>query len=119
MVTLSCSVQDCVNNEGGLCGASYIEIEGEGTNKKDDTYCSNYKPNTFINGVKSLTNTDFISEIAQVITGYEKPIIHPTVSCNAHNCFYNGNGRCEARSIMIIEDRNSQVAKTTCNTFEI
>lgn len=119
MVTLSCNVNDCVNNEGGLCGASYIEIQGEGTSKKEDTYCSNYKLNTFINGVKSLTNTDFVGEILQVMSGYEKPIIHPNVSCNAYKCFYNGDGKCEARSIMIVEDKLSQVTKTSCNTFQV
>ncbi|MGL4773158.1 MAG: DUF1540 domain-containing protein [Clostridium sp.] len=117
MVTLSCSVHDCVNNEGGLCGAQYIEITGENVNKKEDTYCINYQPSTFINEVKSMVNTDYVGEIMQVISGYDEPKFHPNVKCKVNSCFYNGNGLCEARSIMISDNTTIQVKRGNCETY--
>lgn len=52
MVKLNCMARKCVNNEGGLCGAEYILIEGteaedisivgSGAINKEDTCCETF-----------------------------------------------------------------------------
>ncbi len=115
--TLGCSVHSCINNEGGLCGAEYILIEGEDAYTSSQTHCSNYREKSIINGFKALGNTDFIGEIMQMVNECSDIKLSPTVSCNAKSCFYNGNGKCEARNLIITKNTERNDVLTQCETF--
>lgn len=115
--TLGCSVHNCINNEGGLCGAEYILIEGEDAYTSSQTYCSNYKEETIMNGFRALGNTDFIGEIMQMVSDNSEIKFSPTVACHAKSCFYNGNGKCEARNLIIVKNTERSDMLTQCETF--
>ncbi|WP_436513704.1 DUF1540 domain-containing protein [Clostridium thermobutyricum] len=116
MPTLGCSVQNCVNNEGGFCGANTIIVDGEEAYTSSQTQCETYRPETLTNAFKAMTNTNFTGEIAQIFSSREEILITPEVECTAKNCFYNANNRCEARNIMIVENRENEM-KNQCETF--
>ncbi|MGL5149149.1 MAG: DUF1540 domain-containing protein [Clostridium sp.] len=118
MITLSCGVFSCANNEGGLCGAQLIKIEGNQVKSNNDIYCANYMESNFINEAKTIINTNYVGEIMQIISGYNEPEFHPTVKCYVSSCFYNGNGNCEARSIMIGDKISSNNTKGICETYQ-
>lgn len=117
MNKLGCTAYNCVNNEGGLCGAEYILIDGEGAYTSDQTYCTNFKVDTLVNEIKAVGNTDFIGEIMQIMSGNDEIKMSPNVACNARNCFYNGNGKCEALNLMIVSNNSKENFKTQCETF--
>lgn len=115
--TLGCSVHHCINNEGGLCGAEYILIEGDEAYTSSQTYCSNFREETILNGFKALGNTDFVGEIMQMMSDDAEIKFSPLVSCNARSCFYNGDGRCEARNLIIVKNSGDNGIETQCETF--
>ena len=78
-----------------------------------DTFCFS---ETLTNAFKAMTNTNFTGEIAQIFSSREEILITPEVECTAKNCFYNANNRCEARNIMIVENRENEM-KNQCETF--
>lgn len=119
MTKLNCTARNCVNNEGGLCGAEYIMIEGEDSTKSPETYCSDFKEDNILNEIKSVANTDFIGELLQIFSSDARVIMSPKVICHATKCFYNGNGVCEAKDIAITTPKGtpSRESETQCETF--
>ncbi|GAA0070502.1 hypothetical protein UT300003_20250 [Clostridium sardiniense] len=117
MNTLGCTAHNCVNNEGGLCGAEYILVEGDSAYTSSQTYCSNFRVDTIVNEVKAVTNTDFFGEIMQILSGPGEVKFSPNVSCSARKCFYNGDGKCEARNLIIVGNMPRESAETQCETF--
>lgn len=117
MTKLNCTARNCVNNEGGLCGAGYILVEGIGSSTSEDTFCSNYKDDNIGNQVKALGNTNYVGEIMQMFSSMDDIKINPEIACHATSCFYNGNGRCEARDINMVGENATVSADTNCETF--
>ncbi len=117
MTTLGCTAHNCVNNEGGLCGAGYILIEGEDAYTSSQTYCSNFKEDNLVNEIKVVSNTNFLGEIMQMISGPDEIKFTPSVSCSAKKCFYNGDGKCEARNLIIVGNLPTKSSETQCETF--
>lgn len=117
MTRLGCTARSCVNNEGGLCGAGYILIEGIDSSSSAETFCSNYQVDNVANQVKALGNTNYIGELMQIFSSMDEIKMTPEVSCHAMKCFYNQNGKCEARDIMILGDNAQNSSETICETF--
>lgn len=117
MVRLNCMARRCVNNEGGLCGAEYIMIEGKGALSTSQTYCSNFKENNIMSQITALGNTNYVGEIAQIISEDLEMKMIPNVSCHAEKCFYNINGKCKASDISIVGDKAKVNKDTGCETF--
>lgn len=113
MTKLSCTASTCVNNEGGLCGATNILIEGVNSITSLETYCSNYRQENVLSQIGALGNTNYLGEVMQMLSSMDEMFMSPNVCCHAQKCFYNGNGKCEARDIMI--RRNDD--KSICETF--
>lgn len=117
MTKLGCTARSCVNNEGGFCGASYILVEGISSTTSTETFCSNYKADSIENQVKVLGNTNFVGELMQIFSGTDSVVMNPEISCHAFKCFYNGNGKCEARDIIILGDSSQVNSNAICETF--
>ncbi|MEG1004582.1 DUF1540 domain-containing protein [Clostridium sp.] len=115
--TLGCTAHNCVNNEGGMCGAEYILIEGDEAYTSSQTYCSNFRVETIGNAIKAVTNTDFIGEIVQMVSSKDEIKISPLVSCSATKCFYNADNKCEARNLIIVGNAPRDNTETQCETF--
>ncbi|MGL5417536.1 MAG: DUF1540 domain-containing protein [Clostridium sp.] len=116
MTTLGCSVQKCVNNEGGFCGANSILISGADAYTSHQTQCENYEPETILNAFKAIPNTNFLGELAQIVSTRDEIKITPEVVCTAENCLYNNEGMCGATNIIIIEN-NINRKRNQCETF--
>ena len=117
MTKLSCTARNCVNNEGGLCGAEYIMIDGMDSTTSGETYCSNYREENIGSQIAALGNTNYIGEVMQMLSSMDEVLMSPEICCHAKHCFYNGNGKCEARDIMIIGDDATESIDTRCETF--
>ena len=117
MTRLSCTARTCVNNEAGLCGAGQILIEGVVAKSSEDTFCSNFMEDNVANEFKALTNTNYIGELSQIFSSMEDIKMNPEIECHARSCFYNGNGKCEARDIIVIGDNAKDATETVCQTF--
>lgn len=117
MTKLNCTARQCVNNEGGLCGAEYIMIQEPDSNTSEQTFCSNFRMDTVGNQIGALANTDFIGEIFQMLSSDSEIKMSPIVTCHAKNCFFNGDGKCEARAISILGDNANNENDTRCETF--
>lgn len=116
MTILGCCVHNCVNNEGGFCGANSITISGEEAYTSSQTQCENYNKETVLNAFKALANTNFVGEIAQIVSTRDEVKMNPTVVCQVENCLYNGDGMCEARNVMIVGN-NINRKRSQCETF--
>lgn len=117
MTRLNCTARACVNNEGGLCGAGYILIEGGNSSTSAETFCNNFREDTFGEHIKAIGNTNYAGELMQIFSSTEEIKMSPEVSCHATKCFYNGNGKCEARDISIMGDGANEPLDTRCETF--
>lgn len=116
MTILGCSVHNCVNNEGGFCGANSITISGEEAYTSSQTQCENYSQETILNAFKALPNTNFIGEIVQIVSSDTEVKMNPVVVCQAENCLYNDRGMCEAKNMIIIGN-NTNRKRNQCETF--
>lgn len=117
MNRLNCSARNCAHNEGGLCGAGYILVEGVGSTTSSDTFCSNFIEGNANNDNMVTNNTNYLSQLTDMFYSMENIRVNPDVSCHAVNCFYNLAGRCEAREITVTGDRVAQKEETACETF--
>lgn len=117
MPRLNCTARRCVNNEGGLCGAEYILIQGKAAKTTSQTYCSNFKENNIIGQIAALGNTNYIGEIKQMISDEYEIKMTPMIRCKAEKCFYNIDNKCKAADISIIGDNADEERETCCETF--
>ncbi|MDS0526239.1 DUF1540 domain-containing protein [Clostridium sp. SHJSY1] len=117
MVRLNCTARNCVNNEGGLCGAREILVQGINSDTSENTYCSSFRQDTVVNEVAAIGNTNFAGELMQIFSSQDEMEMGPVVNCHARNCFYNGNGICGARDISVMGDGVTNEISTRCETF--
>jgi hypothetical protein len=117
MIKLNCTARSCVYNEGGLCSAQEILVQGPNSNSSEDTYCSSFKINTVVNEFMAMGNTNYPGEVMQIFSSQNEIKLSPVVSCHARNCFYNANGICGARDISVMGDGARQEIETMCETF--
>lgn len=113
---LSCNALNCVNNVNGLCSANVIHVIGAGAHKSRETMCDTFAPKGFINAVKNLPNMNVAGEIKQVFTT-DNIEMSPIIKCEAINCKYNENRRCEAPNVQIIGPHADNSESTQCETF--
>jgi hypothetical protein len=115
MATLTCGARHCAYNEGGVCSAGIILIEGMSSDSSIDTYCSSYKDKT-ASGLDSIYNTNYMNSVTQGFYSAYEYRNSPEVSCNAVRCFYNFNGSCQASQVSVYGDENG-ILGTRCQSF--
>lgn len=116
--SLICSAEKCVNNTGGFCTASEINVEGLNAVAKEETCCAEFAMSGFINSVKELGNTNYVGIIKQSID-FQKYPMKPKIRCTASNCIHNRNAICNAGSVQIYGPGAGDSKGTECNSFEI
>lgn len=117
MSNLSCNARSCTNNQGGMCGAGNITIQGVSSQSSLDTYCSNYQDKNYDNGMNSMSNMNYVGQITEGFTSIYDASSNPDVSCNANRCIYNFNNKCEAKQLNIEGDGGAQILGTRCSTY--
>lgn len=115
MASLNCTARYCNHNEGGVCSAGYILIEGISSSASSDTYCSSYQDKA-IGEVNNSINSNYINALTNGFTSTYNVRMNPEISCNVTKCTYNYSGKCEAREINVFGDNNG-VLGTKCETF--
>ncbi|MBD7911095.1 MULTISPECIES: DUF1540 domain-containing protein [Clostridium] len=117
MVKLNCTARSCVYNEGGLCSAQEILVQGINSNTSENTYCSSFRLDTVSNEFRAIGSTNFPGEVMQIFSSQDEIKLSPLVNCHARNCFYNGGGICGARDISVMGDGAREETETMCETF--
>lgn len=103
MTNLECSVKNCCHNQDNCCCKQTIIVEGEHATRKNMTCCGS-----------------FDSSIDHPRNSTETPRHSLTVECDAINCRYNENRKCNATKIDINGGGTTHSADgTNCATFEI
>ena len=100
MNNLMCSVNTCTHNQNNLCCREYIKVAGKNTITANFTSCENFRRKE-----GELTNN------AQL------PKNSLNVLCEAENCKYNNNQKCEADNISIEGSYALSGIQTECATF--
>lgn len=100
MTKLDCSVDTCVHNERNMCCKSEILVQGREAVTKEETCCGSYDKRGC--GCKN--------EI-------KDPNGEAKITCEARNCYYNAEGKCEAGHIGVAGSRAEDKSQTECSTF--
>lgn len=105
MATISCSSNRCIKNKHGYCGSNSIEILGENAHSTRETVCSTYEYGNVFRNVVS----------ASGIFSANNSVGETEIKCNAHNCFYNSYGSCNAKNLQFKD--NEVNGGGSCDTF--
>lgn len=104
MPVLDCNVVSCIYNKIDCCCRGKIKVEGRQANHTEGTSCGSFV------------------EIGETRDSYtdkiERPDVYLYVDCDASNCIYNKNLKCDADRIGIIGGRASEVESTNCGSFQ-
>ncbi len=103
MTDLKCSVTSCASNTNSLCRLNSINVEGESAERKDETCCSSFSPES-----SSMTNS--------ISFGNARP--ETEIRCSAYECQYNSDTKCSASYISVQGDHASDSEETRCETFK-
>lgn len=101
MNNLICSVNTCTHNQNNLCCRESIRVAGKNTITANFTSCENFRRQE-----GGLTNNTQIPQNSLNIV------------CEAENCIYNNNQKCEANNISIEGSYALSEIQTECGTFE-
>jgi len=100
MTRLSCSVENCANNQNHQCCLAAIQVEGTRATSSVETICDSYISQK---GGQNLT---------------QDPNDVLNVFCKAQQCIYNREGHCGADSIGIAgSGRSLSAHDTECSSF--
>ncbi len=102
MTALGCNVNSCTHNKDNCCCLSSIKVEGSSACKCDETCCGSFY--------------EADSETAK--NASESPKITLNIACDASNCVYNDNQKCNADHIDISGICASEACETVCATFK-
>ena len=100
MNNLMCSVNTCTHNQNNLCCREYIKVAGKNTITANFTSCENFR-----------------EKKDSLLTIYKHLKILLNVLCEAENCKYNNNQKCEANNISIEGSYAISEVQTECSTF--
>ena len=103
MPKLSCDVSTCMHNEEHCCCKSTILVDGEHADCAEKTCCCSFDERD----KDSFKNS------------YERPNMSMPVECEAYNCIYNENKRCQAEHIGIAGDQAKKSQETECSSFRL
>ena len=102
MTKLECSVENCMHNSDNCCCKGSILVDGYDARDAEETCCASFDENK--GGVFSNL--------------FKTPETKLDVSCDAVNCCYNEDKRCEADGISICGSGACDCEETCCRTFK-
>jgi len=100
---LSCDVIHCSSNAEHCCCRSEIHIGGTAARCSKDTRCDSFT------GIPQGATND---------VGYRHPNQQISITCDAVNCVYNEDRRCEAPSVSVTNCKACTCGETECATFK-
>lgn len=101
MSNLNCNAASCVNNCDNKCCLSSICVDGSSACHCDETCCNDYQHKSESAGNMCHMPKDSLS-----------------ISCEATNCVYNSNKKCDAEHVDISGIKASTSSDTVCATFQ-
>lgn len=101
MTKLKCDACSCAYNNDYYCCINSIQVGGKDATNKSSTCCDSFEKQT---GAMSNYN--------------QTPNPEMIVACEASNCVYNENRKCEASEISICGDHAGKARETECGTFQ-
>ena len=100
MNSLICSVVTCVYNTNNLCSRESIKVVGKNTITSNFTACESFRRKT-----------------GELTSNFKSPKIEVNILCDALNCQYNNNEKCEAISVAVGGYYALSETQTECETF--
>ena len=101
MTHLDCSVQNCMYNQDNSCSKESIHVDGSSASSTEDTCCKS-----------------FVERKEGAATNSTKEAVKPTdIACEAVNCMYNEDCRCDAEHIGIAGSDACDCEHTECASF--
>lgn len=101
MTNLECSVKTCMYNMDDICSRDNIHIEGASARVTEETCCKS-----------------FVERKNDSMTNASGKMRKPTdVTCDAANCIYNEECRCDAEHIGIAGRDACDCKETECASF--
>ncbi len=101
MPLLVCSAQRCVYNDGMYCSKGDILVGGEEAHTSSETSCISFRERT-AEGAKNTMGT---------------PSQRIDVDCEAYECVYNKERKCDAEKVGITGASAKHSEQTECSTF--
>lgn len=101
MPLLDCSVENCVYNKRECCCRGEIEVDGRDARVTEDTCCKSFEEQRG----ESYTSAT------------EHPCQTIDVACEAVDCIYNKDCKCDARHIGIAGSNACTCGETECASF--
>ncbi|HVJ48798.1 DUF1540 domain-containing protein [Desulfitobacterium sp.] len=115
MEKLKCKAVNCLHNYNTLCGADEIQVQGGQAMGGRATFCGTFNSRNLGNYVSSMGNMNYGGAAEQVFSDH--PSMEPHVLCNAVNCAYNVEQKCDADAVQIQNEVSSTAEQTECQTF--
>ena len=103
MPQLKCMVKTCAHNQNCLCSLDSISVGGNQAKTAEETCCDSFKEKT-----QRYTNS---------MKGDEKATETCSVTCQANDCVYNKNCRCQAGNVNVQGTGACNCSQTKCATF--
>lgn len=103
MPALDCSVKTCYNNKENNCCLNSISVEGSEAHKSELTSCASFRKKPENGFINSVTN--------------ENPKTHLDIACQAKQCSFNNNYKCDASHIGIAGHGAEHIYDTQCSSF--
>ncbi len=100
MTKLKCDACSCAYNNDYYCCIDSIQVGGREATHKSSTCCDSFAEKS---GAMSNSN--------------QRPNPEMVVGCEATNCVYNENHKCDASEICISGDHACKPRQTECATF--
>lgn len=102
MTKLDCNVTNCIHNAENCCCKTSIIVDGQSAKQKVDTCCGSFAENKG-SAFRNLFKT---------------PENRLQVECEAVNCVFNEEHRCNAEHIGITGKSATEAVQTECSSFK-
>lgn len=94
---LKCNATECAYNQEHKCKAGSIHVSGLGAVSVEGTTCL-----TFAKALESDNGAFYNKANGTFVNSSSNSITEPNdIKCEAHNCIYNENKNCHAKSVQI------------------
>lgn len=103
MTQLNCSVIHCMSNRDGCCCRPEIQVGGANATELQQTCCESFRSTR-----EGATNAMDYSHVNKTMP----------IRCEATNCIYNKDYRCDAKKIQVSGQSAEKMDQTCCETFE-
>ena len=102
---LSCDVKNCISNCDHKCCRQEIHIGGKAATESKDTCCHSFM---------DMPEGGFTND-----TVHRHPNAAIAIECDAIECVYNKNHKCDATEVAVKNPNSASYGETECSTFTL